>query len=101
MSAPAESAAGKRALLRDLLKRVSRLFYTTLIVVPDAVRDQVSLSYLFARAADTIADTDLIDRPQRLRFLQQFKSQFAGEQIRWEDVRAIQTVLTPCQTDLA
>ena len=91
----------KRALLRDLLKRVSRLFYTTLIVVPSSVRDQVSLSYLFARAADTIADTDLIDRPQRLRFLQQFKAQFIEDQVRWEDVRAIQTVLIPCQTSLA
>jgi farnesyl-diphosphate farnesyltransferase len=30
------------------------------------VRDQVGLSYLFARAVDTIADTDLIDRRQRL-----------------------------------
>ena len=46
----------KRVLLRDLLKRVSRLFYTTLVVVPADVRDQVSLAYLFARAADTIAD---------------------------------------------
>ena len=91
----------KRALLRDLLKRVSRLFYTTLVVVPSSVRDQVSISYLFARAADTIADTDLIDRPQRLRFLQQFKAQFIEDHVRWEDVRAIQTVLIPCQTNLA
>lgn len=91
----------KRLLLHDLLKRVSRLFYTTLAVVPTEVRDQVSLSYLFARAADTIADTDLIDRPQRLKFLHQFKAQFAGEQIIWEDIRAIQTVLIPCQTDSA
>ena len=91
----------KRALLRDLLKRVSRLFYTTLVVVPSSVRDQVSLSYLFARAADTIADTDLIDRPQRLRFLHQFKAQFVEDQVCWDDVRAIQTVLIPCQTNSA
>jgi farnesyl-diphosphate farnesyltransferase len=98
---PSPPAADKRALLRDLLKQVSRLFYTTLIVVPEAVRDQVSLSYLFARAADTIADTDLIDRPQRLKFLHQFKAQFAAERVQWEDVRAIQTILIPCQTDSA
>jgi farnesyl-diphosphate farnesyltransferase len=91
----------RRALLRDLLERVSRLFYTTLIVVPASVRDQASLSYLFARAADTIADTDLIDRPQRLRFLQQLRGQFTEDQVCWEDVRAIQTVLVPCQTNLA
>lgn len=41
----------KQELLRDLLKQVSRLFYTTLVVVPADVRDQVSLAYLFARAA--------------------------------------------------
>lgn len=101
MPAPANTAVDKRALLRDLLKQVSRLFYTTLIVVPEAVRDQVSLSYLFARAADTIADTDLIDRPQRLKFLHQFKGQFAAAHLRWEDVRAIQTILIPCQTNSA
>ncbi|MEY4703967.1 MAG: hypothetical protein RL042_163, partial [Nitrospirota bacterium] len=56
----------KQELLRDLLKQVSRLFYTTLVVVPADVRDQVSLGYLFARAADTIADTELIDRSRRL-----------------------------------
>jgi farnesyl-diphosphate farnesyltransferase len=88
-------------LLGDLLKRVSRLFYTTLIVVPGVVRDQGSLSYLFARAADTIADTDLIDRPRRLECLRRFKAQFTADRIGWEDVRAIQTVLIPCQTDSA
>ena len=44
-------------LLRDLLRHASRLFYTTLAVVPAEVRDQVSLAYLVARTADTIADT--------------------------------------------
>jgi len=91
----------KRRLLRDLLKQVSRLFYTTLVVVPRSVRDQVCLSYLFARAADTIADTDLIDRPQRLQFLRQFKGQFAEDRVDWEEVRAIQTVLIPCQANPA
>jgi farnesyl-diphosphate farnesyltransferase len=91
----------KRRLLRDLLKHVSRLFYTTLIVVPPVVRDQVSLSYLFARAADTIADTDLIDRSQRLRFLQQFKNQFGNDQVSWNEVGAIQTALTACQASSA
>lgn len=101
MTDPSPPAVEKHALLRDLLKQVSRLFYTTLIAVPNPVRDQVSLAYLFARAADTIADTDLIDRSQRLRFLQQFRAQFAEDRIRWEDVRAIQTVLSPCQQDSA
>lgn len=91
----------KRELLRDLLKHVSRLFYTTLAVVPADVRDQVSLAYLFARAADTIADTELIDRPRRLDYLSQLKTQFVSDQIAWVQVRDIQKALVPLQHDSA
>jgi farnesyl-diphosphate farnesyltransferase len=88
-------------LLRDILKGVSRSFYLTLAVLPSAVRNQVGLAYLFARAADTIADTDLIDRGQRLLFLKQFRAQFAEDHVDWEEIRAIQAVLIPHHTDLA
>jgi len=91
----------RQELLRDLLKQVSRLFYTTLVVVPADVRDQVSLAYLFARAADTIADTDLIDRHRRLDFLSQLKGQFVGDQIVWGQVQDIQRALGPLQKDSA
>ena len=91
----------KRALLRDILKQVSRSFYLTLAVVPANVRVQIGLSYLFARAADTIADTDMIERVQRLQFLKQFRAQFAGEQIGWDAIRGIQAALVPHQTDSA
>ena len=89
----------KQELLRDLLKQVSRLFYTTLVVVPADVRDQVSLAYLFARAADTIADTELIDRPRRLDFLGQLKGQFVSDQISWGQIREIQRAIGPLQRD--
>src|SRR5689334_24967783 len=91
----------KQALLRDLLKRVSRLFYTTLVVVPADVRDQVSLGYLFARAADTIADTELIDRPRRLDYLGQLKAQFISDQVSWGPVREIQQSVATLQKDTA
>jgi farnesyl-diphosphate farnesyltransferase len=78
---------------------VSRLFYTTLVVVPKDVRDQVSLAYLFARAADTIADTELIDRPRRLDFLGQLKGQFVSDQISWGQIREIQRAMGPLQQD--
>ena len=91
----------KRALLRDLLKHVSRLFYTTLVVVPADVRDQVSLAYLFARAADTIADTELIDRPRRLDYLAQLKAQFASDQVSLEHVREIQQAVGKVQQNSA
>ena len=91
----------KQELLRDLLKQVSRLFYTTLVVVPADVRDQVSLAYLFARAADTIADTELIDRPRRLDLLGQLKAQFMSDQIAWAQVREIQHAVGPIQQNAA
>jgi farnesyl-diphosphate farnesyltransferase len=69
--------------------------------VPPAVRDQVGLAYLFARAADTIADTDLIDRPQRLRFLNEFRAQFVLEEIQQERLNALQQALSPLQKDFA
>ena len=91
----------KQELLRDLLKQVSRLFYTTLVVVPADVRDQVSLAYLFARAADTIADTELIDRPRRLDLLGQLKAQFVSDQLTWTQVREIQQAVGPIQQNSA
>jgi farnesyl-diphosphate farnesyltransferase len=63
------------------------------------VRDQVSLAYLFARAADTIADTELIDRPRRLDFLCQLKGQFISDQISWAQIREIQRAMGPLQRD--
>ena len=78
---------------------MSRLFYTTLAVVPADVRDQIGLGYLFARAADTIADTDLIDRSRRLDFLSQLKAQFVSEQISWSQIRDIQQAMGPLQQD--
>jgi len=80
---------------------VSRLFYTTLVVVPADVRDQVSLAYMFARAADTIADTELIDRPRRLDFLAQLKGQFVGDQIAWGQIQDIQRAIGPLQSTSA
>jgi len=70
-------------------------------VVPEDVRDQVSLSYLFARAADTIADTELIDRPRRLDYLSQLKAQFVSDQVAWAQVQDIQQAVGPLQHDTA
>lgn len=101
MDSATTPSAPKQELLRDLLKQVSRLFYTTLVVVPADVRDQVSLAYLFARAADTIADTDLIERSRRMDFLRQLKGQFVSDQIVWRQVQDIQRAVGPLQRDSA
>ncbi len=101
MDSATSTIPSKHELLRNLLKQVSRLFYTTLVVVPANVRDQVSLAYLFARAADTIADTDLIDRPRRLSFLNRFREQFVSDQMDWAHIRTIQQAMSSLQQDSA
>jgi farnesyl-diphosphate farnesyltransferase len=53
-------------LLTRLLRQVSRSFYLTLRVLPGAIRPQIGLAYLLARATDTIADTELVSPEQRL-----------------------------------
>ena len=56
-------------LTSALLKSVSRSFYLSLAVLPSSVRPAIGLAYLLARAADTIADTRLIDRRLRVMHL--------------------------------
>jgi farnesyl-diphosphate farnesyltransferase len=53
----------------DLLRRVSRSFYITLRVLPRAIRPQLSLAYLLARATDTVADTKAIAADERQQVL--------------------------------
>jgi farnesyl-diphosphate farnesyltransferase len=62
--------------LNDILKRVSRSFYLSLRILPQSLRTPIGLAYLFARAADTIADTALISPADRLTLLEQFRSLF-------------------------
>ena len=81
----------ERYLLHDVLKQVSRSFYLTLAVLPGCVAKQVGLAYLFARAADTIADAGRLDRTIRATLLRQLKLQFVQEACNHEDIKAIQT----------
>jgi farnesyl-diphosphate farnesyltransferase len=60
-------------LLYPVLKPVSRSFYLTLIILPGDVRLQMALAYLLARAADTLADTDVLPRHLRLKYLSRFR----------------------------
>ncbi len=63
--------------LNRLLRRVSRSFYLTLRVLPDAIRPQISLAYLLARATDTVADTRLVPVARRLSSLRELCSAVA------------------------
>jgi farnesyl-diphosphate farnesyltransferase len=70
-----------KALLTDLLKQTSRSFYLTLRALPRKVRPQISLAYLLARTADTIADTGLVPVEQRLDALKRLRERIASTAI--------------------
>ncbi|HXD97608.1 MAG TPA: phytoene/squalene synthase family protein [Candidatus Acidoferrum sp.] len=65
-------------LLGDLLRQVSRSFYLSLAILPRPLREPIGLAYLLARAADTVADTRLIDRPARISHLHTLRRAYAG-----------------------
>ena len=87
----------KSSLLQGILKGVSRSFYLTLWVVPAKVRDPLGLAYLFCRAADTIADTDLIPSAERLKYLYLYREQFQTGVISWPTIAQIQESLVQHQ----
>ncbi len=64
--------------LQRLLRDTSRSFYLTLQVLPRAVRPQIGLAYLLARATDTIADTELIPVAERLSALDALRARILG-----------------------
>jgi len=55
-----------------LLAGVSRSFYLTLKALPEGLREPLSLAYLLARAADTMADTSNVPGSVRLELLREF-----------------------------
>ncbi len=64
--------------LQSLLRDTSRSFYLTLRILPRAVRPQVGLAYLLARATDTIADTGLVPLEARLQALANMRERIMG-----------------------
>jgi len=85
-------------LTSALLKRVSRSFYLSLAVLPSAVRPPIGLAYLLARAADTIADTRLIERRARITHLEAFRAAMTDSQPR--RLAAIDSASRPAERDL-
>src|SRR2546430_15056593 len=55
--------------LDEILSKVSRSFYLSLAILPRSMRTQLSAAYLVARAADTIADTRLVQAERRIELL--------------------------------
>jgi farnesyl-diphosphate farnesyltransferase len=81
-------------LLGGLLRQVSRSFYLSLAILPRPLRRPLGLAYLLARAADTVADTRLIARPERIHHLQTLRHAFAGQ---YADTSSVALACAPHQ----
>ncbi|OAI56605.1 hypothetical protein AYO49_03985 [Verrucomicrobiaceae bacterium SCGC AG-212-N21] len=62
-----------------LLEGVSRSFFLTLKALPEGLREPLSLAYLLARAADTMADTASVPGVVRTESLHEFDRLLQGE----------------------
>src|SRR5438128_12564042 len=81
-------------LLGDLLRQVSRSFYLSLAILPRPLREPIGLAYLLARAADTVADTRLIAREERVRHVETLRRASGGDD---DDVAAVARACAPRQ----
>jgi farnesyl-diphosphate farnesyltransferase len=88
---------GRSVALRHILKRVSRSFYLSLIVLSKPVREQIGLAYLFCRAADTIADTPILPRSERRQALDVFRQQLQLPVPKVKDLDCLKRQLLPHQ----
>jgi farnesyl-diphosphate farnesyltransferase len=61
--------------LKPIIKKVSRSFYLSLKILPKKIRNTITLAYLLARAADTIADTQIYDSIKRKKWLEFVKKE--------------------------
>ena len=66
----------EKELLYRILPAVSRSFYLSLRVAPTKVRRSLGLGYLFCRAADTMADTEILPPELRTHYLTRFREAF-------------------------
>jgi farnesyl-diphosphate farnesyltransferase len=89
---------GGSGLLDELLRQVSRSFYLSLRILPSALREPIGLAYLLARAADTVADTRLVPRAERLRHLETLRAAYAGSAA---DLTALARACAAHQSDAA
>ena len=85
-------------MLGDLLRQVSRSFYLSIAILPRELREPIGLGYLLARAADTVADTRLIARSERVKHLEILRTAFSGGPA---DVGAVARAAIPHQAHAA
>jgi farnesyl-diphosphate farnesyltransferase len=79
--------------LNALLKQVSRSFYLSIRVLPRKIRPQIGLTYVLARATDTVADTRSAPAELRKGILLEMRREIgaaaAGEATHGPDFRGL------------
>lgn len=73
-----------------LLRSVSRSFHLSVKFLPAPMREAVSLSYLLARASDTLADADGFPTARRLEALSEFRAAIDAATTEDDDASAIE-----------
>src|SRR5437016_5845075 len=76
------SARSTQALRTVLLRSVSRSFYLSIRFLPAQLREPIALSYLLARATDSVADTSGISVPVRIGTLKMLSDGIQGKASR-------------------
>jgi farnesyl-diphosphate farnesyltransferase len=68
-----------------LLRNHARTFALTLAILPRSLREPLGVTYLLARASDTIADAVMISRERRVALLEELESALSGgsPKARW------------------
>src|SRR5207249_10798147 len=94
------SAIPVTTLRRSTLRRFSRSFYLSIRLLPQKLRDPVSLGYLLARASDTIADTAEIPIELRTEKLGLLARGIQGEALG-DAIVDLSATLAPLQKDEA
>ena len=89
----------ERELGGQLLAAVSRSFYLTLKALPVELREPISLAYLLARTADTIADTASVAAETRLDCLERYRALVNGGTEVQSLAQLLKTEFCPQQSD--
>ncbi|MCA9778632.1 MAG: squalene/phytoene synthase family protein [Candidatus Eremiobacteraeota bacterium] len=75
----------------EILKETSRAFYLSLAVLPSGAREPLSLAYLLARAADTVADSPTEHTDSRTPVLRRMQASLTDVQVgSWDQLRLFQ-----------
>ncbi len=86
-----------------LLASVSRSFYLTLKALPAGLREPLSMAYLLARAADTLADTSVVSQSLKMDCLGEFdrliQSRVRDTKAEQEFCEKLLREFVPFQTD--